>query len=184
MLKTRFTSIRSIACLVFGFSSIVGSVQASESAAILSSEFIYDSGPYPQIHATTIAETPTGLVAAWFGGTHEKNPDVCIWVSRFVSGKWTTSVETANGIQPDGSRHPTWNPVLFQPHSGPTCSFTKWEPPGLMVELQTSNRRRIARRGVFRPASRGFLGQSRTNPIQEQTAIFSPTSERNARKTE
>jgi hypothetical protein len=37
--------------------------------AILTTEYIYDTGPYPQIHATTIVETPTGLVTAWFGGT-------------------------------------------------------------------------------------------------------------------
>ena len=38
-------------------------------------------------------------MAAWFGGADEKQPDVGIWVSRFVDGKWTQSVEVANGIQ-------------------------------------------------------------------------------------
>jgi predicted neuraminidase len=56
------------------------SLSRAADPAIVKSEFIYDTGPYPSIHATTIVETPTGLVAAWFGGTHEKNPDVCIWV--------------------------------------------------------------------------------------------------------
>jgi hypothetical protein len=40
-----------------------------------------------------------GLVASWFGGTKERNPDVCIWVSRLVNGKWTEAINVANGIQ-------------------------------------------------------------------------------------
>ena len=38
--------------------------------------------PFPQCHASTIAQTADGLVAAWFGGTREKHPDVGIWISR------------------------------------------------------------------------------------------------------
>ena len=83
--------------------------------AILKSEFIYDTGPYPQIHATTIVETPSGMVSAWFGGTAETNPDVCIWVSRVVYGKWPDSVDTSHGVQPAGTRHPKWHRVLLQP---------------------------------------------------------------------
>jgi len=96
--------------------------------AIRKREFIYDTGPYPQIHASSIVETPTGLVSAWFGGTREKNPDVCIYVSRQMDGKWTESIEVANGVQPDGTRHPTWNPVLFQPREGPLLLFYKVGP--------------------------------------------------------
>lgn len=135
--------------------------------AIVKSEFIYDSGPYPQIHATTIAETPAGLVAAWFGGTHEKNPDVCIWVSRLVDGKWTESVETANGVQPDGSRHPTWNPVLFQPREGPLLLFYKVgsNPEQWWGEMKTS-----ADGGKTWTAARklpdGFIGPVKNKPVQ------------------
>ena len=49
---------------------------------ILVDEFIYMEAPYPSCHASTIVQTPDGLVAAWFGGTAERNPDVGIWVSR------------------------------------------------------------------------------------------------------
>ena len=87
---------------------------------VVAAEFIFDRPPHPQCHASTIAQTPAGLVAAWFGGTKEKHPDVGIWLSRHANNQWSSPVEVANGIQyqrPDGSvhRHACWNPVLFQP---------------------------------------------------------------------
>lgn len=96
-------------------------------------EFIYDSASFPQCHASTIVETPSGLVAAWFGGTREKHPDVGIWVARHISGVWTKPVEVANGIQhklTDGTvvRHPTWNPVLFQYPNGSLVLYYKCGP--------------------------------------------------------
>ena len=97
--------------------------------ALLKSEFIYETAPFPSCHASTIVETTGGgLVTAWFGGTAEKNPDVGIWVARLEGGRWTAPVEVANGVQPDGQRHPTWNPVLFQPKTGPLLLFYKVGP--------------------------------------------------------
>ena len=100
--------------------------------AIITSEFIYQKQDvsFPGCHASTIAETNDGLIAAWFGGTDERNPDVGIWTSRFVNGKWTIPTEVANGVQADGKRFPTWNPVLFNSGTrvilfykvGPNCS--------------------------------------------------------------
>ncbi len=101
------------------FASSVASMFASSpftgKDAIVESEFIYQPNdvPFPSCHASTIAETGDGLVAAWFGGTHEKHPDVGIWVSRKVDGRWTRPVEVADGIQHGTLRYPTWNPVLF-----------------------------------------------------------------------
>jgi predicted neuraminidase len=82
-------------------------------------EFIYEQAPFPQCHASTIAQNSQGtLVAAWFGGTREKSPDVGIWVSRKIHGKWSNPVEVANGVINEEKRHPTWNPVLFQQPNG------------------------------------------------------------------
>ena len=39
----------------------------------VASSFVYQEAPFPQCHASTIVETPRGLVAAWFGGTREKH---------------------------------------------------------------------------------------------------------------
>jgi hypothetical protein len=92
------------------------------------SEFIYETAPFPSCHASTIEETPKGLVAAWFGGTEERNKDVGIWVSRIVQGRWTAPVEVANGVQNEKLRYPTWNPVLFQMPKGELILFYKVGP--------------------------------------------------------
>ena len=106
---------------------------AADDPSIVRHEFIYETAAYPECHASTIEETPAGMVAAWFGGTEEKHPDVGIWVSRHLNGAWTPSVEVANGIQytlTDGKphRHPTWNPVLLQYPEGPLFLFWKCGP--------------------------------------------------------
>lgn len=88
--------------------------------AILSARFIYESAPFPSCHASTIEETPSGMVAAWFGGTAEKNPDVGIWISRDEGEGWSSPVEVANGIQHADKRYPTWNPVLYYDASSKT----------------------------------------------------------------
>jgi predicted neuraminidase len=109
------------------------SLSAGADDAVVKAEFIYESAPFPSCHASTIAETPAGLVAAWFGGTREKHPDVGIWASRHEDGKWTAPVEVANGVQPpqpDGKplRYPLWNPVLFKAPKGPLLLFYKCGP--------------------------------------------------------
>ncbi|MDP0500831.1 MAG: exo-alpha-sialidase [Verrucomicrobiota bacterium JB022] len=102
---------------------------ATDSPAVLDSEFINPNAPYKSCHASTIAETSDGhLVAAWFGGTKERNPDVTIWVARMVNGQWEKAKEVATGEWKDGKRYPTWNPVLFQPKNGPLQLFYKIGP--------------------------------------------------------
>src|SRR5262249_6268495 len=99
----------------------------------LRSELIYalDNKPTPECHASTIVETPKGLVVAWFGGKHERNPDVGIWVSRHDGKTWSKPVEVANGVQSKELRYPCWNPVLFLPKDGPLMLFYKVGPsPG------------------------------------------------------
>ncbi|MCE5271913.1 exo-alpha-sialidase, partial [bacterium] len=96
----------------------------------VSGEFIFplDNKPTPQCHASTVVEADSGIVAAWFGGTREKNPDVGIWVSRLEGEGWSTPVEVADGVQSDTMRYPCWNPVLFQPIKGPLMIFYKVGP--------------------------------------------------------
>ncbi len=42
-------------------------------------EFLNDPMPTPSCHATTIAEGPKGLVAAWFGGSAQPRPPRCLF---------------------------------------------------------------------------------------------------------
>lgn len=107
--------------------------ELSEQPGVVLREFVFETAPFAECHASTIVETQGTLVAAWFGGTEEKHPDVGVWVSRRVGGKWSAPVEVANGVQEDAgdgkpARYPTWNPVLFQPTAGPLLLFYKVGP--------------------------------------------------------
>jgi predicted neuraminidase len=91
-------------------------------------EFLFEESPFASCHASTLAETPAGLVAAWFGGVREGDPSVGIWLSRQQDGGWSAPVEVAHGIETEDSRFPCWNPVLFQPQRGPLLLFYKIGP--------------------------------------------------------
>jgi predicted neuraminidase len=110
-----------------GMSLAAGGVFAQH-PGLVRAEFIFETAPFPQCHASTIVETPDGLVAAWFGGTAERDPDVGIWVSRDTGSGWTSPVEVADGVQHRDKRYPTWNPVLFLPEDGPLLLFYKAGP--------------------------------------------------------
>lgn len=89
--------------------------QYSGFGCVTKTEFIYQPQdvPFPSCHASTIIQNGKGLMAAWFGGTAERNPDVGIWVSRNEKGSWSKPVEVANGVQHKAKRYPCWNPVLY-----------------------------------------------------------------------
>ena len=93
-------------------------------------EFLYTSAPFPSCHAVTIVELQNKeLLATYFGGTAERNPDVEIRLQRKkADGTWTPPISVADGIQPDGTRFPTWNPVIFQPKGGNLMLYYKVGP--------------------------------------------------------
>ena len=69
--------------------------------AIMKDEFLYEHTFFPEAHASTIVETRKGdLVAAYFGGTHEKDPDVCIYVNIKKKGSdvWSSPILAADGV--------------------------------------------------------------------------------------
>jgi len=115
------------------FSCPYGKAQSRWTKGIIADEFINLNAPYPESHAATIAENKDNqLVAAWFGGTKEGNPNVCIWVSRLINGKWTEAENVANGVVNETLRYPCWNPVLYQiPNGGELQLYYKVGPgPG------------------------------------------------------
>lgn len=142
-------------------------VAAEPNPAVLKSEFLYETAPFPSCHASTIVETKQGLVTAWFGGTAEKNPDVGIWVSRHVDGNWTPPVEVANGVETAEKRYPCWNPVLFQPRTGPLLLFYKVGPNpdawwGMLITSDDAGRTWSKPRRL----PDGILGPIKNKPIQ------------------
>lgn len=171
--------------LLFLFAASAAVVFAATPSAVLTTEFIYEKGPYPSCHASTIVETREhALVAAWFGGTAEKNPDVGIWVSRQENGRWTPSVEVANGVQPDGTRHPTWNPVLFQPREGALMLFYKVGPSPQtwwgMLRTSTDGGRTWTE---ARRLPNGILGPIKNKPVQlADGSLLAPSSEESSER--
>lgn len=152
---------------------------------LLAAELIYplDDKPTPQCHASTIVETPAGLVAAWFGGKHEKNPDVGIWVSRKIGEKWSKPIEVANGIQSADLRYPCWNPVLFAGDKGPLMLFYKVGPSpsqwwGMLMTSDDNGKTWSEPRKLGQNDKIGhLLGPVKNKPIQlKDGAILCPSS--------
>lgn len=141
-------------------------------------ELIYEKAPFPACHASTIVETSDGLLAAWFGGTDEKEPDVGIWTSRLKEGKWSPPVEVANGVESAEVRYPTWNPVLFQPKSGPLMLFYKVGPtPDSWWGMQMTSADGGHAWSKPERLPDGILGPIKNKPVQLVNGdILSPTS--------
>ena len=69
--------------------------------AIMKDQFLYEHTYFPEAHASTIVERKNGdLVAGYFGGTHERDPDVCIWVNikKKDSNEWSKPILAADGV--------------------------------------------------------------------------------------
>ncbi len=88
-------------------------------------DFVFeDKREFPSCHASTLASAPDGtLLCAWFGGKEEKDPDVAIWLSRFIEGAWSAPMKAAKVNE---TAH--WNPVLFTPGDGKVYLFFKVGP--------------------------------------------------------
>ena len=161
--------------------ALLAAPAAAQDGVVLA-EFIFETAPHPECHASTVAETASGmLVAAWFGGTEERNADVGIWFSRLEaeraesasdaaspSGRWTSPVEVANGVQAGGARYPTWNPVFYQsPQKGaPLLLFYKVGPSpsewwGMVTESDDAGRTWSEPRRL----PDGILGPIKNKPI-------------------
>ncbi|MGB8170398.1 MAG: sialidase family protein [Chthoniobacteraceae bacterium] len=177
--KVRMWPARVLCALYLASAGLAAAAAPVQPTGLLKSEFIYESAPFPSCHASTLAETRGDqLVAAWFGGTAEKNPDVGIWVARHVGGQWTAPVEVANGVQPDGTRHPSWNPVLFQPKTGPLLLFYKVGPdPSTWWGMLRTSDDGGKTWSEARRLPDGILGPIKNKPVQLANGdLLSPTS--------
>ncbi len=130
--------------------------------------FVFEAAPFPEAHASTIAEiAPSRLACAWFGGTREGAADVRIWLALAAGDGWREPRPVASGSGPRGLPLPCWNPVLFQPRTGPLLLFYKVGPS---PKLWWGMVMRSADGGLsWSPAERlprGIYGPIRSKPIE------------------
>jgi len=101
-------------------------------------DFIFsDDRPFKECHASSLLRLDDGnFLAVWFGGTKEKNPDVGIWMSKGLPGKWSVPQQVAK-IRNDAH----WNPVLFGDGKGTVYLYFKVgkEIPTWETWVMTSN---------------------------------------------
>ena len=136
-----------------------------------------------QHHASTIAESGSGLVAAWFSGKREGHRDVSIRASVHDGKGWSKPAVVAEGVQHGKRRHPCWNPVLFQPRDGPLVLFYKvgikprsWS--GMRIVSGDGGRHW----GRPEPLPKGFCGPAKNKPLQlDNGGILCPSSTESGR---
>jgi predicted neuraminidase len=127
-------------------------------------EFVFTQAPFASSHASTIAQLRSGdLMAAWFGGTGEGEPDVAIWGSVRTAHGWSKPVELVR--EP---KIPCWNPVLFHTNDGRLWLYYKFGPN---PSSWTGARRWSADDGkTWSPVEHlpaGILGPIREKPLVE-----------------
>jgi len=122
-------SLKILILILFLSKAVVAVNPFKGTSAIVTNEYIYQQQDvsFPSCHASTITETSEGLITAWFGGTEERNPDVCIYTSSNIGEHWSKPVMVADGVE-DGKRYPCWNPVLFTKDNGEIVLYYKVGP--------------------------------------------------------
>src|SRR5690348_16230840 len=130
MLKTmRYLKILSILFFTFCVESsffpkdyLMDKMEAANIDSLPIRDFFFGNDqPFPECHASTIIHLKDGkFIAAWFGGTKEKNDDVGIWMTKGKPGHWEIPFEVAK-INNDAH----WNPVLFRSSKGKIYLFFK-----------------------------------------------------------
>jgi predicted neuraminidase len=163
--------------ILVGLGLCVQMLHAADMFSLGKSEFIYEKVPFPECHASTIAEVNGRMIAAWFGGTREGNKDVCIWLSQMEVGKWSAPVLVVDGIEGD-KRYPTWNPVLFQPKGEPLTLFYKVGPsPDRWWGKRVTSTDAARTWSKSDALAAGILGPIKNKPVQLSGGeIISPTS--------
>jgi predicted neuraminidase len=164
-------------CALSALATIVHAASTESLATqpgIVRSEPVFTRAPFPACHASTLVETKSGLVAAWFGGTREGHPDVGIWLSRHIDGKWTPVVEVANGAETEDPRVHCLNPVLFQVPGGPLLLFYKTGKWWAYVKRSTDDGATWSKPERL---YNGLFGPVKNKPVLlSDGAILSPTS--------
>lgn len=149
---------------------------------VLKEGFIYKEAPFPQCHSSTLVALDNGdIMAAWFGGTHERHPDVSIYSAVCNGTTWSQPKRIADGIVNDSVRYPSWNPVLFKNKSGTLFLYYKVGPSpsewwGMYKTSEDDGRTWSDKKRLPEP----FLGPVKNKPlVLESGKIISPSSTEN-----
>jgi alpha-L-rhamnosidase len=144
---------------------------------VSSSQFIYDSASFVSCHASTIVETPKGIIGAWFGGKFEGDRDVNIYASWFINNKWSEPFQIADGFINDSIRYACYNPVLFLTSKNELLLFYKIGPN---VQGWTGWMKRSTNYGATwsKPERLpdGILGPIRNQPYEIDGMLVCPSS--------
>jgi len=144
---------------------------------VSSNQFIYDTASFASCHASTIVETPKGIMAAWFGGKFEGDRDVNIYASWFINNRWSTPTQIADGFINDSIRYACYNPVLFLTSKNELLLFYKIGPN---VQGWTGWMKRSTNYGVTwsKPERLpdGILGPIRNQPYEIDGMLLCPSS--------
>lgn len=80
-----------------------------------------DEREFDSPHAPTVLPLKNDdVVAAWFGGRFEKDPDTAIWTAKRINGVWQKPKKTV-----DVMNIAAWNPVLFRLNDGRIVLYFK-----------------------------------------------------------
>lgn len=147
---------------------------------LLINEFVCQHTEIPSVHAATIAETPSGLVVAFFGGQYEGSPDVGIYVSRNSGKGWSKPSEVVDGLIGDSVRKACYNPVLFRYPDGELLLFYKvgknvqdWK--GFLVRSLDDGKTWLQPEAL----PDGFLGPVKNKPELIEDKLICPSSSEN-----
>lgn len=104
--------------------STLNSTQSFENQTVSFESFIIPQGRnVPAAHSSSFTNLPNGdIIAFWFAGTKEGNPDVRIWSSTFHNHQWGTPRPIVDSKMVSTSNHryvvKIGNPVVYRADNG------------------------------------------------------------------
>lgn len=129
-------------------------------------EIFGDEREFDSPHAPTVLPLKNGdVIAAWFGGRFEKDPDTAIWTAKRINGVWQKPKKTV-----DVMNIAAWNPVLFRLNDGKIVLYFKigaeiqkwhtefvcsvdegdtWSSPGELVEGDIGGRGPVKNKPIY-----------------------------------
>ncbi|NTE04525.1 exo-alpha-sialidase [Agrobacterium tumefaciens] len=158
---------------------LISTAARAQKVQIIDSTSIFNNAPFAACHASTLVELNNSkIMAAWFGGKHEGDPYVKIWLSTKIGKKWSKPVPIANGKMNDSISFACWNPVLFQSKNGLLTLHYKVgpNPRAWWAMYKTSKNNGKTWSDAIRLAD-GYLGPIKNKPVQlHNGAVLYPSS--------